>query len=623
MANVYFVKMKDPNQVENCEFIDPTPDNFPALQQGDLCFVRFEGESTPSALKRLWDFERFVDNEDGSMTAKFTPHWVDADGKEIFFNTLQLKAQFASLNFFEFSKTMANFIHRPTKAKSFFPLIVVKQAEFDTAIRSVGDFNNYVDDANNYRKVEVVTSFASHSENIQLKKDASGVYELHRDNFLDTTTIVNLFEGNNPNECAARKLNTDRFWLGTDKGKMYQYLKNGDGVYNLVGFYDLFCSQVPLATERTSTTPHTPPDFSGTDNAETTSRDITADSVATADADTHYDYDSPSIELGGENLIIYGTPGCGKSHELASRLAKDFPEDNRIRVTFHQDYTYTDFVGQILPMVSDDDKVRYEFIPGPFTLALAKAIECKGEKVALVIEEINRGNAASIFGDLFQLLDRDTNGTSVYELTNVQIAQYLQRRFSTYTLDYIKIPANLSIFATMNTGDQNVFTLDTAFKRRWNFEKLSNKFNKRDAHSGRCIPGMSNVTWENFVTAINEHMIKEGAFDSEDKQLGKYFITYTQLVGLGENDDVKTRKFAYKVLEYLWNDVAKFDRERWFNISKYKTLDSVIEAWTTGKGKDVFNNDIIFAITLPTAVTTAATSSTTASDSTEDAGGEE
>jgi 5-methylcytosine-specific restriction endonuclease McrBC GTP-binding regulatory subunit McrB len=279
-------------------------------------------------------------------------------------------------------------------------------------------------------------------------------------------------------------------------------------------------------------------------------------------------------------------------------------------------------INKIIGNVDEQGKIRYEFIPGPFTLALSRAIECKGEKVALVIEEINRGNAASIFGDLFQLLDRDANGTSVYELTNVQITQYLQRRFATYTLDYIKIPANLSIFATMNTGDQNVFTLDTAFKRRWNFEKLSNKFNKDDAHSDRGIPGMSNVTWENFVTAINEHMIKEGAFDSEDKQLGKYFITYTQLVDPGENDDVKTRKFAYKVLEYLWNDVAKFDRERWFNISKYKTLDSVIEAWTTGKGKDVFNNDIIFVITPPAAVTTS-TSSTTASDSTEDAGKEE
>jgi 5-methylcytosine-specific restriction endonuclease McrBC GTP-binding regulatory subunit McrB len=389
----------------------------------------------------------------------------------------------------------------------------------------------------------------------------------------------------------------------------------------LVGFYDLFCSQVKPSGAKTPKGSSKASVPSAVDEVNTEAIDTT-DSTETVDADTCYDYESPSIEPDGENLIIYGTPGCGKSHELANRLAKEFPKDNRIRVTFHQDYTYTDFVGQILPMVTDDNKVRYEFIPGPFTLALEKAIECKGEKVALVIEEINRGNAPSIFGDLFQLLDREAIGTSVYPLTNIQITQYLQRRFPAYyTLNYIKIPANLSLFATMNTGDQNVFTLDTAFKRRWNFEKLSNKF-KGDAHSDRCIPGMSNVTWENFVTAINEHMIKEGAFDSEDKQLGKYFITYTQLVDLGENDDVKTRKFAYKVLEYLWNDVAKFDRERWFNISKYKTLDSVIEAWTTGKGKDVFNNDIIFVITPPAAVTTS-TSSTTASDPTEDAGKEE
>ena len=164
-----------------------------------------------------------------------------------------------------------------------------------------------------------------------------------------------------------------------------------------------------------------------------------------------------------------------------------------------------------------------------------------------------------------------------------------------YTLDYIKIPSNLSIYATMNTGDQNVFTLDTAFKRRWNFEKLSNKFNKSDAHSDRYIPGMSSVTWEKFVITINDHMIKEGTFDSEDKQLGKYFVTYNQLVDNGENDTAKAKKFAYKVLEYLWNDVAKFDRESWFNTAKYKTLDDVLAAWINGEGSKVFNSDIIFS----------------------------
>ncbi len=617
MANVYFVKMNDPNQVENHEFIDPAPENFPDLVKGDLCFVRLEGEYKPSSLKRLWDFVEFIDNEDGSRSAKFKPHWTDDAGKEIFFNVLQSQTQFTALNMFEFSITMANYIQKQLKNRSFFQLTIVKQPEFNAAIISASEFNRYTSNTDNYRKVEVVNSFNPHSENIQLSKDSTGVYSLYPASFLNASTIVSPFDGSKFNTYAASTPTKSQ--LGTDKGKMYLFLKNGVGTYNLVGFYDLFCPQASAKMSKRSSKASVP---STVDEVNTETMDTT-NSAETVDVDVNYDYKSPDIEIGGENLIIYGTPGCGKSHELAYRLDMDFSKDNRIRVTFHQDYTYTDFVGQILPILFDDDKIRYEFIPGPFTLALAKAIECKGEKVALVIEEINRGNAASIFGDLFQLLDRDADGTSVYELTNVQIAQYLQRRFSTYTLDYIKIPANLSIFATMNTGDQNVFTLDTAFKRRWNFEKLSNKFNEGDAHSGRCIPGMSNVTWENFVTAINEHMIKEGAFDSEDKQLGKYFITYTQLVDLGENDDVKTRKFAYKVLEYLWNDVAKFDRERWFNISKYKTLDSVIEAWTTGKGKDVFNNDIIFAITLPTDVTTASTSSTTASDSTEDAGREE
>lgn len=620
MANVYFVKMNDPNQVKNHEFIDPAPENFPDLVTGDLCFVRLEGEYKPSSLKRLWDFVEFIDNEDGSRSAKFKPHWTDDAGKEIFFNVLQSKTQFTALNMFEFSKTMANHIHKQLKNRSFFQLTIVKQPEFNAAIISASEFNSYTSNTDNYRKVEVVNSFNPHSENIQLSKDSTGVYSLYPASFLDASTIVSLFDGSKFNTYAASTPTKNQ--LGTEKGKMYLFLKNGVGTYNLVGFYDLFCSQVEPSGAKMSKRSSKASVPSTVDEVNTETMDTT-NSAETVDVDVNYDYKSPDIEIGGENLIIYGTPGCGKSHELADRLDVDFSKDNRIRVTFHQDYTYTDFVGQILPILFDDDKIRYEFIPGPFTLALAKAIECKGEKVALVIEEINRGNAASIFGDLFQLLDRDADGTSVYELTNVQIAQYLQRRFSTYTLDYIKIPANLSIFATMNTGDQNVFTLDTAFKRRWNFEKLSNKFNEGDAHSGRCIPGMSNVTWENFVTAINEHMIKEGAFDSEDKQLGKYFITYTQLVDLDENDDVKTRKFAYKVLEYLWNDVAKFDRERWFNISKYKTLDSVIEAWTTGKGEDVFNDDILFATTLPTAVTTASTSSTTASDSTEDAGGEE
>lgn len=591
MSNVYYLKTNDPNQVKNFEFIDPVPGNFPNLETGDLCFVRLEGEHTPSALKRLWEFLEFTDNADGSRTAKFKPHWKDEDGKEVFFDVLQLKTQFTSLNWFEFSRTVANHIHKQLKNRSFFKLTIVKQKEFDLAIKAVSDFNSYTSNADNYRKVEVVNAFDPHSENIQLIKDATGVYSLNPAVFIDKTTLIDLFDGNKPNEYAA--LNPNKYWMGTDKGKMYQFLLNKPVDYSLVGFYDLFCSQVSPASAKTTKRAKKDAVSASSDKVEleTEGTENTYERIALGDG---YDYNAPIIETGGENLIIYGTPGCGKSYELAQRLEAEIPEENRIRVTFHQDYTYTDFVGQILPVVSDDDKVKYEFVPGPFTLALSKAIEKPEEKVALVIEEINRGNAASIFGDLFQLLDRDADGISVYPLTNVQITNYLKKEFI-YYLNYIKIPSNLYIYATMNTGDQNVFTLDTAFKRRWNFEKLSNKFNKSDAHSDRYIPGMSDVTWESFVTAINEHMINAGTFDSEDKLLGKYFITNNQLVDQGEDDGAKTKKFAYKVLEYLWNDVAKFDRESWFNTAKYKTLDDVLAAWINGEGAKVFNRDIIFS----------------------------
>lgn len=614
MANVYYLKMNDPNQVKNLEFIDPAPENFPALNQGDLCFVRLEGESNPSALKRLWEFEDFVDNADGSRTARFKPHWTDSDGKELFFDVLLLKTKFTALNWFEFSRTMANHIHKQLKNRSFFKLNIVKQTEFDNAVKSVSSFNAYTSNDDNYRKVEIVSTYNPASENIQLSKSSSGVYSLHTASFIDKTTLIDLFDGNKPNEYAATSPN--KYWLGTDKGKMYQFLLGHMVEYSLVGFYDLFCSQVATTSSKVSkpSKKHTSSARANEGQTETMAID---DSETIVEITDGYDYKAAAIETGGENLIIYGTPGCGKSHELAKRLEKDFPEKNRIRVTFHQDYTYTDFVGQILPSVTDDDKVKYEFIPGPFSLALASAIEKMDEKVALVIEEINRGNAASIFGDLFQLLDRDADGTSVYPLTNVQITDYLKKQLA-YALDYIKIPSNLFIFATMNTGDQNVFTLDTAFKRRWNFEKISNKFTKDDAHSDRYVPGMNNVTWENFVVGINKHMIKEGTFDSEDKQLGKYFVTYNQLVDQGEDDKQKAKTFAYKVLEYLWNDVAKFDRERWFNVTNYKTLDDVLDAWIKGDGEKIFSKEILFVVTASS--TSLPTESVISTDSSEETG---
>ena len=290
---------------------------------------------------------------------------------------------------------------------------------------------------------------------------------------------------------------------------------------------------------------------------------------------TSYDYSL--AKHCGINKVFYGTPGCGKSYYVENVvLAQEEIDENSVfRATFFQDYTNTDFVGQILPKVGVDGNVTYEFNPGPFTRALKCAIDNPDGKVALIIEELNRGNAPSIFGDIFQLLDRK-DGTSRYPIVNVNVQTYLKKE-SLYDLGYIKIPANLYIYATMNTSDQNVFTLDTAFKRRWKFEKLTNEFLGKDIIGGKLVPGLQDVTWKMFVETVNKYIISHAtSLSAEDKQLGKYFVDDDLLMDSTDDySEEKLKEFAYKVFEYLWADVAKFNRTDWF-IGEVKSLDILI-----------------------------------------------
>lgn len=170
------------------------------------------------------------------------------------------------------------------------------------------------------------------------------------------------------------------------------------------------------------------------------------------------------FEIKGQakNLVVFGTPGCGKSYYVNNTLLKDYPDqsDNTkervFRTTFYQDYTNTDFVGQILPYIEynekKEEKVTYKFTPGPFALSLKEAVLNRNEEVALVIEELNRGNAPAIFGDIFQLLDRNQDGISEYAITNIHLRDWLNNEIEGASFDKIKIPGNLNIFATMNTS---------------------------------------------------------------------------------------------------------------------------------------------------------------------------
>lgn len=325
-------------------------------------------------------------------------------------------------------------------------------------------------------------------------------------------------------------------------------------------------------------------------------------------------------ELTGEakNVIFYGVPGCGKSYHIQHNILdkENYAPENVIRTTFYQDYSNTDFVGQILPKIvkgenGADDTVEYIFNPGPFTLALIQAIKNPTENVALVVEEINRGNAPAIFGDIFQLLDRK-NGISEYGVKNVQVMDYLNNydfgkngEEKRYHFDEIKIPGNLYIYATMNTSDQNVYTLDTAFTRRWNKEKISNNFindKDKDYFKKRFVPG-TDVLWKDFANAINEYISSklDDLQVNEDKLIGAYFVKDNSLSVETESGrtagDKLILNFAYKVLEYLWSDVSKLDHNIIFKSvskdnKKINTLDALIGEFKKN-GLSIFQDSII------------------------------
>ncbi len=322
---------------------------------------------------------------------------------------------------------------------------------------------------------------------------------------------------------------------------------------------------------------------------------------------------------GGTNILLYGVPGSGKSwtieHEYCTKGT------NVERLVFHPDYTYSDFIGQILPNVSEDGQVSYMFTPGPFTNILADAYANPEKEYILVIEEINRGNAPAIFGEVFQLLDRKTEyrdvdddgypiGTSEYGITNANIAKivYGDERHK------VRIPSNLSIIGTMNTSDQNVFTLDTAFQRRWEMRLIENNFEYVDRSLADAEILDTGVTWQKFCTEINSIIVGNNArmTSAEDKRLGAYFVHLKDLMynnemgnlSDGEYDALRkkeqsgiitkteknrlyairsamkqNRKFPEKVIKYLWDDAFKFNREIVFETTTYQSLEQVIRVF--------------------------------------------
>lgn len=280
------------------------------------------------------------------------------------------------------------------------------------------------------------------------------------------------------------------------------------------------------------------------------------------------------------NRIVFGAPGTGKSFNLkrdCEACLKD-TEGSYERVTFHPDYTYSQFVGTYKP-VSDDNTIRYEFVPGPFmrvyVAALKSARSLNPQPHILIIEEINRAKVAAVFGDVFQLLDRDENGVSEYEIqTSEDIRKYLaaELKCDIAMCKKIKIPNNMFIWATMNSADQGVFPMDTAFKRRWNFEYIGINENQ-DRIRGRVQVGTEKpqeIEWNVLRRAINEKIAKEYKVN-EDKLMGPFFISKHVLKTVSEENDTLVdaahfvEVFKSKVIMYLYEDAAKQHKHKLFS----------------------------------------------------------
>ena len=275
------------------------------------------------------------------------------------------------------------------------------------------------------------------------------------------------------------------------------------------------------------------------------------------------------------NRIIFGAPGTGKSFKLnceKDALLADGGEYER--VTFHPDYSYANFVGTYKPVPCKDsdgkDAITYSYVPGPFMRTYVKAIK-NGRTDApkpflLVIEEINRANVAAVFGDVFQLLDRGDDEVSEYPIqASEDIKRYLAGELGGNPDDYseIRIPDNMFIWATMNSADQGVFPMDTAFKRRWDFTYLGIDDSEAGIVGKKVILGEGEyrriVEWNVLRKAINNELLTYKV--NEDKLMGPYFISKKNLPESEMIDPtVFTRIFKNKVIMYLFDDAAKQKR---------------------------------------------------------------
>jgi hypothetical protein len=265
------------------------------------------------------------------------------------------------------------------------------------------------------------------------------------------------------------------------------------------------------------------------------------------------------------NKIYFGAPGTGKSFRITEDL-KDVDTIFQKRITFHPEYDNSSFVGGYKPITDNKGEIKYEFVPQIFANIYVEACNDPIHQYYLIIEEINRGNCAEIFGELFQLLDRDEN----YKITpSNELIIFLNESISNskyYNNGEMLLPDNLSILASMNTSDQSLFPMDSAFKRRWEWEYIPICYNPIDDYKKKNvsfdfeidIEDGKKYSWIKFIEKINLNHIKVNPSLGMDKCIGNYFIK-------PDNGNlISLKPFVNKVIFYLWNDVFKDEDNKVF-----------------------------------------------------------
>lgn len=303
------------------------------------------------------------------------------------------------------------------------------------------------------------------------------------------------------------------------------------------------------------------------------------------------------------NIIYHGAPGTGKSYQL-DKDAEVFGK-NKKRVTFHSNMMYSNFIGTYkpVPTQNSDNPITYDFIAGPMLKSIVSALLKPEEPHLLIIEEINRANVAAVFGDTFQLLDRNKNGESLYPIDisedirmylnkeiylNDSISEKIKEDVELKLNDGLIFPANLYLWATMNNADQGIMTpLDTAFKRRWDFKYfgIDNAYNHNDFEKyGDINLGYNKtISWNSMRQFINDNLSLLNI--PEDKLLGPYFLSKNILQK--SNEEV-TKAFIDKVIMYLFQDLGAHNRTKIFNVETMR-YSSIIDEFYE-HGEKIFNN---------------------------------